>query len=142
MPNKKNNSKVNDINQEFKEKEVQEISEKTGIPYINLLNFKINPDVLQLLEEEDSINASLVVFFQIGKKIRVALSDPDNAHAKELIQRFKVENFAVNINLASKESIKKVQDLYKSNLYKKKEDFNIDLEKEEMIASEAIQEFE
>ena len=136
-------SHLQDINQEFKEKEVQEKAKELGFSYINLLNFKVNPDILQLLNEEDSHNSNMVVFFQIGKKIRVALTDPENFFAKNLIQNFKNEHYAVNVNIASEESIRKVQEGYKSKLYKQEEKKEIQVEeKEDVIAEEALKEFE
>jgi type IV pilus assembly protein PilB len=133
---------LNDINQEFKEKEVQKKAEGFGIPYINLLAFKVNPDVLQLLHKEESESAHMVVFFQIGKKIRIALTDPENIHAKEFLQRLKNENFIVNINIASIESIVKVQEIYSSSLYVEEKKDDIYIKNEDKLAREALEEFE
>ncbi|MBT4936284.1 type II/IV secretion system protein [Candidatus Peregrinibacteria bacterium] len=140
--NQKTSQHLNDINQEFKEKEVQKRAADLGMPYINLLDFKVNPDVLSLLHEEESQIAHMVVFFQVGKKIRIAVGDPENIHAKQLIQKFKTEHFIVNINLASEESILKVQQLYETSFYKKEEEEEITIENEEKIATEALEEFE
>lgn len=144
MPNnnQKTSQHLNDINQEFKEKEVQQRAESLAMPYINLLNFKVNPDVLSLLHEEESQIAHMVVFFQVGKKIRIAVGDPENIHAKQLIQKFKTEHFIVNVNLASEESIHKVQELYATSFYKKEEEEGITIENEEKMATEALEEFE
>ena len=139
----KTSQHLNDINQDFKEKEVAKKAEEMGIPYINLLEFRVNPDSLALIPEEGSLMAKIVVFFQIGKKLRVAVSDPNNIHAKRIISQFQAEHFLVNLNLASEESVQKIQKLYKSSFYQKEEkekDINID-EKEEKIAEEALKEF-
>lgn len=135
-------SRVQSINQEFKEKEVEKRAEKMGLPYINLLQFKVNPDVLALFNEEESKNANMVAFFQIGKKLRVALSDANNIHAQSLVQRLKNEHFAVNINLASEESIRVVQEIYKSPLMKKEEKKDIEVTEKKVIASEVLKDFE
>ena len=133
---------LKDINQEFKEKEVQKKAEEFGIPYINLLTFKVNPDVLHLLHKEESESAHMVVFFQIGKKIRIALTDPENIYAKEYLQRLKNEKFIVNINIASSESIGKIQQMYDSSLYVKEEKDDIFIKNEDKLAREALEEFE
>jgi len=140
---KKAKQNLKNINQEFKEKELQEKAQSLGMPYINLLNFRVNPDVLSLIEEQESQAANMVVFFQIGKKLRIAISDPNNIHAKNIIQKFKTENFSINVNLASEESIHKVQELYENSLYKKEvKHEGIELNNEEIVAAEAIKDFE
>lgn len=138
----KNSAHLQGINQDFKEKEVAKRAEELGISYVNLLQSHLNPDVLDLLPEEQSKNANLVVFFQIGKKLRIALSEPENFFAKQIIQNFKNENYAVNINLASDESIKHIQSFYQQKNLKKNEMQEVKVEEEEQIATKALEEFE
>ncbi|HPO06265.1 MAG TPA: ATPase, T2SS/T4P/T4SS family, partial [Candidatus Gracilibacteria bacterium] len=126
------------INQSLKEKEIQEKAQKIGFSYIDLHDFKVNPDVLKIISLSESEQADLVVFFQIGKKIRIAINDPENLHTQQLIEKLKKNEYAVNINLASIESIHTVQAIYRSDLFQAKTESKIEFneEKTEKITQE------
>lgn len=121
------NAKLQNINQEFKEKDIQERAKDLGLSYINLLSYALNPDCLSLIKPEESEAASMVVFLKVGRKLRLAMADPENKHAKKVVERLKSEGYAVNINLASEESIKRIQSFYRSDLYTVESESNIEI---------------
>jgi type IV pilus assembly protein PilB len=114
-------NEIRDINQEFKEREVQANAKKLDLPYVNLINAPINPDFGRLLTQGDSEKANAVVFFKTGKKIRLAVTDPDSPETKSLTERLKQEKYEVNISLCSEESLKSAQKIYFRGIYEKTE---------------------
>jgi type II secretory ATPase GspE/PulE/Tfp pilus assembly ATPase PilB-like protein len=114
-------NEIKDINQEFKERDVQANAKKLELPYVNLINTPINPDFARFLSQEDSERANAVVFFKSGKKIRLAVSDPDDPDTKSLIEKLKGDKYEVNVNLCSEESVKSAQKIYFKETYKKPE---------------------
>ncbi|MBI5414595.1 type II/IV secretion system protein [Candidatus Peregrinibacteria bacterium] len=112
---------ISDINQEFKEKEVQMKARELGISYIDVSLVPINPDLLDIIPEGESQKAKIIPFFRVGQKLRVALVDPENFETKRVLNELKEKNYVVNMNLCSGEGLKKVQDVYATKREKKKE---------------------
>lgn len=103
---------IDEINREFKEREVRKKAEKMGLKYINLENLSINDDFLRIISKKESLHTNSLVFFQIGKKIRFASSTPRNKKTKSIISELKEQGYFVEINLCSKESLTIAQKKY------------------------------
>ena len=110
---------IKDINQEFKERDIQENAKKLGLPYVNLINIPLNSDLASFLSKEDSEKASAVLFMKSGKDLKLAVSHPDKTEIISLIKRLKSDGYSVLISLCSDESIKSGQKIYYNNSYKK-----------------------
>ncbi len=105
-------SAISDINQEFKEREVQQKSRDLGLSYIDVSIIPINEDLLRLIPKEESEEGGMIVFFRVGKKVRIALLDPEKRRTKEILERLQKEGLIINLNLCSEESLKKAQKNY------------------------------
>lgn len=57
---------------------------RLGIPYINLLGFPINTDALGLLPEDRARAAKAVIFWRMGKDIRVGAIDPNSRDVRDV----------------------------------------------------------
>jgi type IV pilus assembly protein PilB len=108
---------IRDINQSFKERDIQEKAKTLDIPYVNLILFPINPDFSKYLSQEDSQNANAAIFFKSGKKIKLAVTDPDKQETKELLEKMKTGGYEVTFNLCSEESLKDAQKIYFTSEY-------------------------
>lgn len=125
------------LNQEFKEREVAEKAKTIGLDYVNLAKIPVNPDLLQIIEKKDSLEAGIFPFLKIGKKLRVAIIDPDNEKTKELIKTLENKGFELKISLSSPESLAYAQQKYESDLYYEEKEIIADEQgKIESIASE------
>jgi type IV pilus assembly protein PilB len=130
------------INQEAKEKDLEKKAKSLNLGYVNLLETKVPPETLNLLSKQESVSAKMVVFFMVGRKIRVALSNPDNPVAKQILEKLKKEHYKINLNLASVESIENIQKLYQEKLYQeKKTEKPIVIEKRDYNLSDEISGF-
>lgn len=132
-------SAIKEVNREFREREIQQKARELGIPYIDLSILPINDDMLRIISEEESKENNIIAFFQVGKKLRVALTDPDNPSTQSVLEQLKTQGFSLNINLCSPESLLFAQSFY---LKIKKKDVSVEklneeiLEKAENIAQE------
>lgn len=126
---------IKDINQEFKEREVQANAKKLDIPYVNLINIPINPDFAHLISKNDSEKAGAAAFFKSGKKIRLAVINYDNSDTKDLIKRLKNDGYEVGVNLCSKESLVNAQRVYFTSQYQKHKDISETIIEEKDLGS-------
>jgi type IV pilus assembly protein PilB len=91
------------------EKEAEDLasllSQKYGLPYINLVGISINTDALRLVEET-SARASLVAPFKlVGNKIHVAVIAPENTATKAALHDLKEKGYVSIPYMASKKSL-------------------------------------
>ncbi|MBU0727471.1 GspE/PulE family protein [Patescibacteria group bacterium] len=130
--NTKVQSGIQDINQEFKEREVQAKAKELDIPYVNLLNVHINSDFARFLSQEDSEKANAILFMKIGKKLKLATSDPDSAEVKALIEDLKSKKYEISVSICSEESVKSGQKIYYKEQYKKHEEIENIIEEKDL----------
>ncbi len=110
---------MQDINQTFKERDIQAKAVTLGMPYVNLINAPVNADLAQLLTQEESEAAHAALFMKIGKKLRMGVSDPKLPKAVAVIDKLKGEGFEVSLSLCSEESLSSARRIYFSDQYKK-----------------------
>lgn len=127
---------LEDINLQFKEKEVIEKAKSRGIPYISLSDLAINPDVMQYMTREEAEKLRAMPLLQVGKKLKVAFVDPETNDAKAKIEALKQKGFEVESFMASSEGIKEAQQLYYSSQYVEPEEKAIKIEEEKVEAFE------
>lgn len=111
---------LQNINQDSKEKDVQERAKIMGVSYVKLLNIPLNPDYGKMISKEDSVVSGIVIFFKSGKDIKLAVIDPTNPKTKEFIDIFEQKEYKITINLCSEESLRYAQDIYYANEHEAK----------------------
>jgi len=131
IQNRKLNVGAQEVFQAQKERDTMANAKALGIPYVNLMTMPVNPDLADLLPKEEALAAQAVVFFQTGKKLRMAVLDPSDEKTKALMERFKAEGYQIEVNLCSAESLKSAQRMYFTEIYKKLEEIrNVVVEKD------------
>lgn len=60
------------------EKATKDLSQKSSIPYVNLVGYPLTPDVLSVIPKEDAYKYRLVSFFKLNDAIKVATDNPTN----------------------------------------------------------------
>ena len=123
---------VEAVNQQFKERDVQAKAKALGISYINLLAMPINPDLADTLAKADALEAGAVLYFQVGKKLRLAVLDPNAEKTKALADRFRQNGYTVEISLCSEESLKAGHKIYFTETYQKQEELKNVVEEEDL----------
>lgn len=141
-PNKKNlqekdlQNYLMKINQEFKEKEVMTRAKSKKYPYINLSKFAINPDVMNIMSRSQAEEMRAMPFLQVGKKIKIAVTDPENKKVIDGVQKLKEKDYEITVHMASEESVKEAQKLYYTSHYIEKIDKKILIEDKDIKSYE------
>ncbi len=108
------------INRAFKERATIDRAKQLNMQYINISVTPINPDLLKLVPPETVKKALIMPFFKIGKKVRIAVADPENPVTKTALQELINNGYELNINLASDVGILEAARLYEGEQYKVK----------------------
>ncbi len=87
--------RMGDIKVKELERLAQERAAKLGLPYINLADFPIAPDVLALIPEAEARKARTVAFLRQGDEMRMATTKP-GTKAESLASRL-AKNEEVNV---------------------------------------------
>jgi len=124
------------INRGFKERATIEKARELNMQYINISITPINPDLLKLIAPETAKSALVMPFFRVGKKIRVAVADPQNPATKSALQELINNGYEINLNLASDDGILEATRLYETEQYKVKKDVDTHLSEAKIKAYE------
>lgn len=114
-------AKAEQVKQEYKERAIQQRAQEMDMSYINLLKMPINPDLAALLPKAQAESAKLGLFFQSGKKLRVAVLDLNEA-AQKIIQFLREQGYWVEVFMCSEESLAVAHKIYYQKNYQKKEE--------------------
>jgi type IV pilus assembly protein PilB len=113
------NKAIDKINLELKEKAVSENAKIFGIPYVNITETPINPDMFNILDDEVMFNHLVLPFFKMGKNIQVAIANSESPEVKSILQGMRDKGMKLNVNLASDTGIRQILNRYESKGAKK-----------------------
>lgn len=74
------------VHQKEEEDYIKIMSDKYGLPYIDLKGVAPEPDALKQIKEEEARNGELAAFKQIGNKLYVAMFNPENETTDKIIK--------------------------------------------------------
>lgn len=124
--------KLQEVNLAYTEKETIENAKKLGLSYVDVAKFPINVDLLYLLTEEECLAAKMIPFFRVGKKLRVALVNPELAKTQEAFQKLRDAGYALNINLTTEYSLLTALKSYHVEFFKHKKELENVYETEDL----------
>ena len=111
---------VAQINREFHEKSILNRAHELGIPYVNIGKTPLNPDFLKILDFKEAKKARIIPFFKVGKKLRIAVEDPNKSETVASIKSLQDQGYQVSTNLASSSGIDDAFKIYEgTQKYKK-----------------------
>ncbi|MFA6432837.1 MAG: GspE/PulE family protein [Candidatus Paceibacterota bacterium] len=110
----KQKQKYKDLLHREEEDLVQILSAKYGVDYVNLLVIGINTDALRLIDEATARASKTAAFALIGKKIKVAVRNPDDPKTKAVIDALIAKSYQPEVSIASLMSLEKAWQEYKS----------------------------
>ncbi|OQB05396.1 MAG: Type II secretion system protein E [bacterium ADurb.Bin212] len=79
------NNKLYALNRAQEERHTQESAEKFGVPYIDLSNYPIVPEVLFIIPQETSLQYQIIAYLKIGSNIKIGMTNPADENAKKLL---------------------------------------------------------
>ena len=114
IPQKKRGErKVFIIHRQQEEKKAKEAAKDKNLPYINLVATPIEIDALALLPVERAKEGLFAPFQKIGKKIAIAVIDPQNKKLLEVLEEFKKKRLEIELFICSKTSLERAFEDYK-----------------------------
>jgi len=129
--NKKLATRADEVKQQFKERSIQARAKELDMPYVNLMLMPVNPDLVRIVSKEEAENAGLALFFQSGKKLRVAVIEL-NEKAQALIENLRKKGYWVEANICSEESIASAHKIYFTKQYQKQEELMTEVKEEDL----------
>lgn len=106
---------------ELREKEDEDLAQilsgKYAIPYTDLSIVPVNMDALRLVPEETARKAEVVVFDRVGKKLSLALHNPQNPELSAVISELEGREYTPEKFLVSKRSLEKALSRYQDLSY-------------------------
>ena len=112
------------FNEEKEEREVAKLHHKEeedsarmiagrfGMTYADLSIIPVNVDALTIVREDDAREAELAVIQKIGKKLDIAIHNPENKSAKAVLERLAADRYVYDLMLVSKTSLAKAWAFY------------------------------
>lgn len=111
-------SHVDEINLDFKEKEVEKYAKEHKLGYVNLRTFPLNPDVMLLASKEEATAGKFVPFSTAGKELRFATTEPQNPMLATIAKKYVDKGFTISLYMVSPESLNYVLKLYDQQVEK------------------------
>ena len=96
---------VKDLYKQEEEELVKMLSDKYGLPYIDLRTLTPEPDALRLVKEEVAREANMVPFKMTGHKLYVAILSPNNKRVEETISSLETRGMEIFLFLCSHDSL-------------------------------------
>ncbi len=122
------------LNREQEERHTEELAKKLSLTYINLSNYPLTQEVLNLIPEEDAIRYQIVPYLKVGKTLKMGAVEPKRAEIAKFLFDFGKEiglelspaimsksSFLYGVSVYEKFKKKKVFEL-ESDLKAKRED--------------------
>lgn len=107
------NKRIEDIHKEEEEELVKLMSDKYGLPYIDLHGIAPEPDAMQMIQEEQARLAGCVPFKVVGRKLYIALVSPNNKAIEDILRSLETRGMTILLYLCSHASLNHVLERYK-----------------------------
>ena len=89
------------------------LAEKHQLPYVDLSIFPIEVDAIKAVREEEARRAELAVFQMTGKRLKIAVHNPEKPETKGVLSSLRETNFLSELFFASRHSLTHAWEFYK-----------------------------
>jgi type II secretory ATPase GspE/PulE/Tfp pilus assembly ATPase PilB-like protein len=103
---------LSELRKDEEEELVKVLSDKYGLPYIDLRGIAPEPDAMLMIKEESARDAGLVPFKVVGRKLYIATISPSNAKLEELLKPIEARGMELLLFLCSHASLEHVLSRY------------------------------
>ncbi len=94
-------AKLEEIKLRGQEDHAKDISKTTGVPYVNLKISPIDAATIFMISEEDAHRGNIATFQRTGVALKVAVEDPTNIEAKEILGGLKKRGYEIELYITS-----------------------------------------
>ena len=102
---------------ELRKKEEEDLArilaQKHGLTYLDLSRITIDLDSLKIIPEETARANSMAAIQSVGKKLQVALTNPERPAVKEVLENLKAKKYEPQLFLVSPSGLEKALSKYK-----------------------------
>lgn len=127
------NRRVDDFKKEEEEELMKLLSDKYGLPYIDLRGMAPEPDAMRMIKEETAKEISSAPFKIVGRKLYIATTNPNNPKLIEIINSLESRGNKITLFICSHSSLNHVIARYADiNEITKLEGGMIDFSKEKL----------
>lgn len=113
------------------------VANKFNLPYIDLSLIPVKPDIINSIPEEDARNAEIAIIYKVGKKLQIAVVNPEKRETAEFLKKLKEDRISYTLVIVSKDSLRKAWLSYEiGTVTEKFEDRGISLKKEDLTEFE------
>lgn len=109
----KENERLDELRKREEEDLMGLLSEKYGIPYIDLSGISIEGDALRTIPEAQARAGNMAAFNATGKKLMVAVQSPEKNETKIVLRDLESRGHIPFLYLASRGSLERAWDRYK-----------------------------
>jgi type IV pilus assembly protein PilB len=102
------NHQLEELHKDEEEELVKILSDKYGLPYIDLRGIAPEPDAMQMIKEEEGRAAGLVPFKMVGRKLYIATVSPSNPQMEVLLRPLETRGTELLLFLCSHASLEHV----------------------------------
>lgn len=128
------NHELDELHKNEEEDLVRMLSDKYGLPYIDLRGIAPEPDAMQYTKEEEARAAGCVPFKVVGRKLYIATLSPENEKLEALIRPLETRGSEILLYLCSHASLEHVLARYADlNQSTKVESGMLQLTEEKMV---------
>ncbi|MCK6462680.1 MAG: GspE/PulE family protein [Candidatus Pacebacteria bacterium] len=96
--------------EEMRKKEAEDLakilSQRYGLPYLDLSGITIDIDALKILPEAEAREAKMAVFQKVGQKLQTAIESPNPEKTKRTVKDLENKGYKINLFMVSEESLK------------------------------------
>ena len=103
---------LDDIRKDEEEELIKILSDKYGLPYIDLRGIAPEPDAMLMVKEEDARAAGCVPFKVTGRKLYIATLSPENPKMEEMLRPLETRGSELLLFLCSHASLEHVLSRY------------------------------
>jgi len=105
--------KLSQMRRSAEERDSQRRAAKSGYPYASLITAPINIEALALIPQEVAQKAKVAAFEIKEKKVALAIFDPSESGAKEVIEKLKSQGYELSIFVVSLSGLQHIWSFYK-----------------------------
>ncbi len=80
------------LNREQEEHHTQDLAKKLNLPYINLSNYPLTLEILNIIPQDLAVAHQVVPYLKIGKTVKIGVVNPNKKGLKEVLDKIAKEN--------------------------------------------------
>ncbi len=108
----KSERKLGLLRKKEEEESTNLLSQKYGIPYLNLSIAPLELDTLKTISEENAKKGEMVVFQAAGKHLKIGIRNPTNETTKTILSNLEGDHYTFDLFLVSKSSLEHAWQFY------------------------------